>query len=547
MDIQELLGIEIVDEKEQQKKILYNRISRNIQFQSDRYLNLPYVPDVPSLSSQSIHDLATELAQRAKECQKVSTDMEVVAKPHIQLNFLRFLNCNDMKCNDKRKKKTVTRNDSSNNSSDIVRNKTRKLNTQPKVQTSRSFGWVNKGDHSKSSTFLRHGSITIQNKDHFDKSIDQLMEEALQDNIINQRNMLTMSGEELDVVPSHSVNSVNEKDQDSIICNSTQSTKKRQRRSSNENVKERKASKLRRKSETESIISTEDSERSGTQCPVCQKYFQINRDEVDSFMDKHVSHCLRRQDQNVPKRKQAQAGQECHLPTSNRDSAERFVDHAEQVSQIITCGRSIKYAQQSSNVDGVDISSEEDECSLYEEEMFPGDTESTDDDDYAILKDDELTEKSSSRRCSREGKVKSKDVTVHDDWEDMQFLQRLSVYEEELQAWLIEEEITREMAASEPPEVEVEELEEGEEREDFQPSVVKNQHQFQEVEGNEYNEETVEMTRIHKTEGVFVTEFGSAVDQRSWDVLYLYQKRGVEWLWKHYDIDGSGGILGDEM
>ena len=65
MNIQELLGVEVVDEKEQQKKFLRDRIEKNIIFANnndasnvDKMLGFPTIHDIPALSSQSIHDLA---------------------------------------------------------------------------------------------------------------------------------------------------------------------------------------------------------------------------------------------------------------------------------------------------------------------------------------------------------------------------------------------------------------------------------------------------------------------------------------------------------
>jgi len=186
MDIQAFLGVEIVDEKEQQKIFLREKISQSIKISdSARYLNFPIVADIPVLSSQSVHDLANELAAEVKNSQRHKSnelsDQKAMAKAHIQLNFLRYLNNNNMKCHDMRTKKVIASQHIQEDSESQSNKRVKRAKRQSKP--SRTFGLTNTVVFKKPPVFLNGGGINIQDKEEFNNSIDQLMEEALFDNM----------------------------------------------------------------------------------------------------------------------------------------------------------------------------------------------------------------------------------------------------------------------------------------------------------------------------------------------------------------------------
>jgi hypothetical protein len=210
----------------------------------------------------------------------------------------------------------------------------------------------------------------------------------------------------------------------------------------------------------------------------------------------------------------------------------------------------------------------------YEDGDMEEEEEDDDEDDEGFTEEEEgvlldTTGPESSRRAgsrgaivgsrkSHRGKVKSEDVVVIDDWEEAQYSGRVWEYQEEVRSGLLTADLlaeeVRERARHTAEEEEEEELEEGEEKEVLKAEevnvIMKGHQQFGDVEPSQSHPPSAEqlaLDRSHREAGLVVTDFGSAVDQRAWEALYPYQKRGVEWFWRHYETDGSGGILGDEM
>ena len=662
MDIQELLGIEIVDEKEQQKRFLRERVRHSVTHSLVSCLNFPTVPDIPTLSSQSIHDLASELAIEVKrknqkymsdghhpqasskgvsegvskdvskdvsECvsEGVSSEEEEaleLAKSHIKLNFLRFLNNNHMKCQDLRKKKTIEQKHQKGNQNQNhnkrgqeieIEENNRKIKRTTKASastsTSRSFGLSNTVLFKQPSATARNaGGISIHDKDNFNQSIDQLMEEALLDSgdigdigdcgdsgvassmpvsippmentsltsassnnvSISSKTLLTQREAITSSVPAaHTTSTVVSKTSgrtsvsriSSHVGDGLQATIKRRPRVI-ENGKN--------DSNNSSSVDIGPDE-SFVECPLCLETFIVNASNVDAYMDKHVERCLRRQQDQEDRKDEGRSRRGRQVGRGRYDEVESEDDY--EADQVVVSGgpkrktpsRSVRgraknpHVVKSDDSDGDSVSNDggfDDNDDDYNEEDAAAEEEEGEEEEEEFLEEsadvlDEISvderprKMAASSRTSRRGKVKSEDVVVVDDWEEHQYSSRIWDHHQEIQLSVME--LDDNVNQVEIVDENHQDVEEGEVTEKIEVTMGKHQRQFGEVAPVTlaHSAEPNAADRAYQAAGVVLTEFGSAVDKKSWDSLYPYQKRGVEWFWRHYTMDGSGGILGDEM